>query len=155
VAPFVEEIPHGNFIDGGLLTLVLVSGVLAVGRRRKTLIVAGILVFPTVVGRWLNHHRPDLIPSEVFLVAGLVFAVFVVVNLLHFILRAPKVNSEVLCAGISCTWGGGPPLTPGGERRVPRMAVDVAYAPDQRESEMKFLIQQKQTKGTEQQNPIR
>jgi hypothetical protein len=42
-----------------------------------------------------------LIPTEVFLVTGLLFIIYVVAHLLGFILRAPRVNSEVLCAGIS------------------------------------------------------
>lgn len=101
VAPLVERLPNGRFIDGALLTLTLASGVLAVGRRRKTLVIAAVLVAPVIVGRWVNHFRPNLLPSQVFLSAGLVFAVYVFVNLLLFVLRAPRVNSEVLCAGIS------------------------------------------------------
>jgi hypothetical protein len=37
----------------------------------------------------------------VFLVAGLALIAFVVANLLRFVLRAPSVNTEVLCASIS------------------------------------------------------
>jgi hypothetical protein len=35
------------------------------------------------------------------LVAGIALVAFVVVNLLRFILRAPSVNIEVVCASIS------------------------------------------------------
>ena len=101
VSPFVELIPGGNLIEAMLITLVLVMGVLAVGRRRRTLVVAGILALPVFIGKWVNHFRPDLVPSEVFLVTGLLFGIFVEAHLLGFILRAPRVNSEVLCAGIS------------------------------------------------------
>ena len=101
VSPFVELIPGGNLIETVLITLVLVMGVLAVGRRRRTLVVAVILALPAFIGKWVNHFRPDLVPAEFFLVAGLLFVVFVVAHLLGFILRAPRVNSEVLCAGIS------------------------------------------------------
>jgi hypothetical protein len=101
VSPFVELIPGGNLFETVLITLVLVMGVLAVGRRRRTLVVAVILALPAFIGKWVNHFRPDLIPTEVFLVTGLLFVIFVVVHLLGFILRAPRVNSEVLCAGIS------------------------------------------------------
>jgi voltage-gated potassium channel len=100
-APFVEKLPHGDFIDGGLLTLVLVSGVLAVGSDRKTLWLAGILVAPVIIGRWMNQFHPGLVAHEIFIVAGLVFIVFLIAHLLRFILRAPRVTSEVLCAGIS------------------------------------------------------
>jgi hypothetical protein len=37
----------------------------------------------------------------VFLVAALALIAFVVANLLRFVLRAPSVNTEVLCASIS------------------------------------------------------
>jgi len=101
VSPFVELIPGGDLIEDLLVTLVLVMGVLAVGRRRRTLVVAAILALPAFIGKWVNHLRPDWVPAEVFLVAGLLFVVFVVANLLGFILRAHRVNSEVLCAGVS------------------------------------------------------
>jgi uncharacterized membrane protein len=80
---------------------MLASGVLAVGRRRKNLVIAAILVVPAIVGRWVNHFRPDFLPAQVFLAAGLAFGVFVFLNLLLFVLRAPRVNSEVLSAGIA------------------------------------------------------
>jgi hypothetical protein len=80
---------------------VLVFSVLAVGGKRRTLIVATLLLVPAVMGKWGNHLWPDVVPAEVYLVADLVFLIFVVSRLLRFILRAPRVNSEVLCAGIS------------------------------------------------------
>jgi len=40
-------------------------------------------------------------PPEVFLGAGLLFVLFVVLHLLRFILRAPRVDSEILCLGVS------------------------------------------------------
>ncbi len=99
--PFVEEIKGGDIIVSILLSLVLISAVLAVANRRRTFVVAVLLAIPAVVGRWINHFRPDLLPPAIFLVAGLVLVGFVVVNLLRFILRAPSVNAEVLCASIS------------------------------------------------------
>jgi len=99
--PFVEEVKGGELIVSILLSLVLLSAVLAVASRRRTLIVALLLAIPAVAGRWINHFRPDLLPAAVFLVAGLGLVAFVVVNLLRFVLRAPSVNVEVLCASIS------------------------------------------------------
>ena len=99
--PFVEEIKGGDIIVSILLSLVLISAVLAVANRRRTFVVAVLLAIPAVVGRWINHFRPHLLPPAIFLVAGLVLVAFVVANLLRFILRAPSVNAEVLCASIS------------------------------------------------------
>ena len=51
---FVEAIKGGALIVSGLLSLVLLSGVLAVASRRRTLTVALLLAIPAVAGRWLN-----------------------------------------------------------------------------------------------------
>jgi Ion channel len=99
--PFVEEVKGGDIIVSVLLSLVLISAVLAVASRRRTLVVAVFLMVPAIAGRWINHFRPDLVPPAVFLVSGLVLVAFVVFNLLGFVLRAPSVNTEVLCASIS------------------------------------------------------
>ncbi len=101
VTPFVELFQNGDSIDGVLMTLVLVSGVFAVGGRCWKLVVAVILVSPAVVGKWVNQFRPDLLPPEVHLITSLVFVGFVLLQFLYFILRAPRVNSEVLCAGVA------------------------------------------------------
>ena len=99
--PFVEEVKAGDLIVSILLSVVLLCAVLAVASSRRTLIVALLLAIPAVAGRWINHFRPDLVPPAIFLIAGLVLVAFVVVNLLRFVLRAPSVNVEVLCASIS------------------------------------------------------
>jgi len=65
------------------------------------LVIAIVLAIPGIAGRWANHFRPDLIPPAIFLVAGLVLIAFVIAHLLRFVLRAPSVNTEVLCASIS------------------------------------------------------
>src|SRR6266550_670114 len=99
--PFVEEIKDGDIIVSLLLSLVLLSAILAVASRRRTLTVALLLAIPAVAGRWLNHFQPHLLPPAIFLVAGIGLVAFVVVNLLRFVLRAPSVDAEVLCASIS------------------------------------------------------
>ena len=100
-APFVEEIRGGDLIVSVLLSLVLISAVFAVASRRSTLIIALVLAIPALVGRWINYFRPDLVPPAVFLTAGLALIAFVVANLLRFVLRAPSVDADVLCASIS------------------------------------------------------
>jgi hypothetical protein len=99
--PFVEQIEHGKTIEAILLTLVMLSAVLAIGGGRRTLTWAIVLVVPALAGRWANHVGSGRISPEAGLVPGLVFILFVVFHLLRFILRAPRVNSEVLCAGIA------------------------------------------------------
>ena len=100
-APFLQSVPNGRLIEAVLLTLALVSAVLAVGARRRTLALAVILVLPVLLGKWANHFRPDLVPPALFLVAGLLFVAFVTVQLIRFVLRAPRVTTEALYAGIA------------------------------------------------------
>ena len=99
--PFVEEVKGGDVIISILLSLVLLSAVLAVADRKGVFFIALALAIPAIAGRWINHFWPALVPPPVFLVAGLALIAFVVANLLRFVLRAPSVNTEVLCASIS------------------------------------------------------
>jgi ion channel len=99
--PFVEEVKAGDIIVSILLSVVLLCAVLAVAESKRVLVIAIVLAIPAIAGRWISHFRPDLVPPPVFLTAGLVLIAFVVANLLRFVLRAPSVNMEVLCASIS------------------------------------------------------
>jgi Ion channel len=101
VAPFVEDFELGDAIDAVLMTLVLASGVLAVGGRRRTLVLALALVVPAVIGRWANSFRPDLVPPEIYLGSAMLFVLLIALIFLHYILHAPRVNAEVVCAGVS------------------------------------------------------
>ena len=67
------------------MTLVLVSGVLAVGRRRRTLVLAVVLVAPALIARWFNLFWGDSVPVEFYLVPALVFISFVILQLILFI----------------------------------------------------------------------
>jgi len=99
--PFVETLKAGVLIESILITIVLVSAVLAIAQRRRIFIVALVLALPAVVGRWLHDYRPDLVPAEVFLVFGILLVLFIIVNLLRFVLTASVVSGEVLYASIS------------------------------------------------------
>lgn len=101
LAPMLDELEYGPTIDSALITGVLILGVLAVGRSHRTLALAVLLMLPAVAARWIHHFEPDVLPLAVHSIAVLVFIGFVEFQLLHFIFRAPRVNSEVLCAGIS------------------------------------------------------
>ena len=99
--PFVEPFDKDKHIEVILMTLVLVSGVLAVGGHRRTLLLGVILVLPALVGKWINQYWPEQASVDFFYIARLVFLVFLIWEFLRFILRAPRVNSEVICAGMS------------------------------------------------------
>ena len=100
-SPFVEDLPQGDQIEALLLTLVMVSAVIAVGGQRKTLIIALMLLVPALAGKWLNRFRPDLLHPAIFLVASTLFFGFVVAQLLRFIVLARRVDANVLCAGVA------------------------------------------------------
>lgn len=100
-APFIEDLPAGDLIEVLLVTAVMVSAVLVVGGRRRTLIISLVLVVPAVAGKWASHFWPSTVTSLVYLLAGMTFFGFIVIQLIGFILRAPRVNTNVLCAGLS------------------------------------------------------
>jgi hypothetical protein len=90
--PFVETLQASGLIESILLTLVLVSALLAIATGRRTVIIATFLGVPTLAARWINHYRPDLVPAEAFLIGGILFVIFVIGNLLRFVLKAPSVT---------------------------------------------------------------
>lgn len=100
-APFIQDMPNGDLVEAVLLTLVMVFAVLTVGGRRRSLIVAMVLVVPALAGKWLNHLHPDLLHPAIYLTTTVLFFGFVVTRLLAFIVRAPRVDANVLCAGVA------------------------------------------------------
>ena len=100
-APFLEKLKTGPMIESILITIVLFSGVMAVGKNRRTLLIAGGLALPAFVGKWLTHWWPDPVTQESYLVLAILFMVFIVLQLIRFILTSPGVNTEVLCAGLA------------------------------------------------------
>lgn len=101
ISPFVENVQGGDLVEAVLLSIVLFASALAASDRRSTLIWGAVLVIPALVGKWANHFLPDAAPAEIFLVSGLLFVAFVTVQLLRYIARAPRVDTQVLCAGVS------------------------------------------------------
>ena len=62
-APFVEELAIGEAIESFLMTLVLVSGVMAVGKNKRILLFAGLLAVPAALTKWLSHAAPTGLQS--------------------------------------------------------------------------------------------
>jgi len=100
-SPFTEEIKDGDLIEALRLSVVLISGLVAVGGRRRLLALGIALVTPALVGKWLNHWQPTLVPAWMFLVPAVLFVLLLFGQILRFIMRAPRVSSEVLCAGVA------------------------------------------------------
>lgn len=101
VMPLVDRLPYGNIVETAAFTLVLLAAVNAVGGRRRIQITAAALAAPAVVMHWLHHIWPDLLPVELKLLADTLFVAYVIARLLRFVIVAPEVNAEVMCAAIS------------------------------------------------------
>lgn len=101
LSPLFDDFSQGSLIESVLLTLVLLSAIPAVGGTWRTTLIASLLSLPVVAGKWIHHLWPDLVPVSLYLVAGIVFAAFVVAHHFRFILRSRKVDGQVLCAGVS------------------------------------------------------
>jgi hypothetical protein len=99
--PFLEAMDAHPAIQAALFSVVLGSAVLAVGGRHRRMVWATALVGPAIVGRWFEQLYPALVPAAVTTGAGVAFIVFIVAQLLMFILRAKRVDAEVLCAGVA------------------------------------------------------
>jgi Ion channel len=97
--PFITDLDHGLLIENVLMMVILVLAVLAAGGRNWLLTI--VLVIPALVGPWLDHYWPGTVPYWIISGAQILFAGYVVSQLLRFIVRATRVNSEVLCAGVS------------------------------------------------------
>ena len=100
VSPIVDPLKSGALIETMLMTLVLLCAVLSIAGGRRALVGVA-LVAPAVIGEWVNFWQPELLIYVLTRGAGLLFIGFVVVQLLRFILYAPRVDSEVLCAAIA------------------------------------------------------
>ncbi|MEO5917282.1 MAG: ion channel [Luteolibacter sp.] len=99
--PFVQEMADGDLIESIVLTVVMFAAVRAVGGRRRTHLIALALLVPPLAGKWINHFHPERISPLVYIVGTIVYFGFVVAHLLRFIVRAPRVDGNVLCAGVS------------------------------------------------------
>ncbi len=100
-APFVQSTSHGPLVEAILMTLVLLSAVLAVGGRHRMLAVGGVLAAPAFVTHWVVHAHPGLMPAWVASAAATVPLGFVMFILFRFVLQAKRVNAEVICASVS------------------------------------------------------
>jgi hypothetical protein len=91
-APLAQDMRFGDLVEPALLALVMVSAVLAIGGRRRALIGSLLLVLPALAAMRGNHFWPDTGSAFVYLVRGPALLLFVVAQLIRFILRSPTVG---------------------------------------------------------------
>ena len=99
--PLIDEMEGGHLILSFLFSLVMLAAVYAAGQHRRFLVLAAVLAVFAIVLRWTSHFRPDLVGPTAFLTVGLALLLLCMVGLLRFILRAPRVDSEVLSAAVA------------------------------------------------------
>ncbi len=97
-SPFVDGIKGGQFYSSVLFTLVMCTGLIATGSCRR---LAFALVSLPLVAIWLNQIWPQKCPAFTFILPAIAFLAVVIASLLAFILRAKRVDANVLCVGIS------------------------------------------------------
>lgn len=100
LTPLMERLPDGNLVESGLITLVMVACLVALGQERRFLLVAFLLLLPTIAGKWLNHFFPSHIPPTFFYFFAILFFGFTIYRILCFILHTAYVDREVLSAGV-------------------------------------------------------
>ncbi len=98
---FLEQFRGGDLVQAVLITTVYVAALFAVSARRRTFGLVLFLIVPTILAKWLDHFRPGLLPGWLYIFLGLTCMTRITVELLRLILIAPRVDSEVLCAGVA------------------------------------------------------
>ena len=96
--PFVQGLEEGQLYQAVLFTLVMCTGLIASGSRRR--LAYGLVSF-ALAAIWLNQLWPQKCPALTFILPAITFLGVVIASLLGFILRAKRVDANVLCAGIS------------------------------------------------------
>lgn len=101
--PFMESFAWGESAVSLLFTVVMLSALLAVGDRGRhhVLIIGLMLLVPALCLRWLPHAGLIEANHPVSLATYSLFVGYVTFELVLYVLRAKKVDAEVLSAGIS------------------------------------------------------
>ena len=95
---FVQGLKKGQLCEAVLFTVVMCTGLIATGsRRRLTFVVVGL----ALAAIWFNQLWPQRCPALTFSLPAMAFLLVIIASLLGFILRAKRVDADVLCAGIS------------------------------------------------------
>jgi hypothetical protein len=99
--PFLAETAHGPVILLAVNVTVLLTAVAAVGRTWSSFVIAVILILPAIVFRFLALESG--LPGYLVLTWGFtaVFYVFILANLLHYVLRRDLMTSDKLYGAVA------------------------------------------------------
>src|SRR5882724_4278039 len=65
-SPITERLGNGRLIDVILIAIMLLIGVVAVADTRTSIIIGTVLAVSSLLGKSINHFRPELMPEPVF-----------------------------------------------------------------------------------------
>lgn len=99
--PFAERSEAGLAFEAVMVSIVLVMGVLAVGGRRRALLIAASLAVPAVAARWSHFVSPQWAPPELYLSFATLAVGFVAWKFVVFIMTARRADSSMLCSAIA------------------------------------------------------
>ncbi len=99
---FVElNLPAGDLIQISMVTIVFLwAAWVTKTKRRLFAVTLGLAVF-AVATRWFDHFQPGVLPPGLYIMFGIPCLTIVFLQLMVFIFRAPRVDTEVLSAGIA------------------------------------------------------
>ncbi len=101
ITPFLQNFGSARYLDAILTSLLLLGALFAVAGRRRRLLIGVLLGVPALVGRWVAVIREGEHPNALFIAVFAIFVIAVVFQVLRFIIWAPSVTTEVICAGIA------------------------------------------------------
>lgn len=99
--PFIQDLSHGELLESCLVTLVMLFALVALDVEGRLPRVALPLLAAALAARWSSHLRPELVPPVVYLATAAAFFALVVARILRFVLHTPRVDANMLCAGLS------------------------------------------------------
>ena len=99
--PFLAETAHGPVILFVVNVTILLTAVATMGRSRLMFVIAVILVLPAIVFRFLALESG--LPGHLVLTWGFnaVFYVFILANLLHYVLRRDSMTADKLYGAVA------------------------------------------------------
>jgi voltage-gated potassium channel len=90
----LEGVKHGYLVINTISSIVFIAGVYAVGRKKKTLIIAAILGLPWFLSEWAFTTSPQS------LFTSILFCLFVTVTIFNHILKSKDITADTLYAAV-------------------------------------------------------
>ena len=99
-SPFLDDIFHYRVIPDIFITIVLISGIYAISRKKKHIYIALALAIPMFIGIWSSRLYQSPKPMVFGLLFGALFIGFVISLLINFIFNEKEITKEVIYAAV-------------------------------------------------------